>query len=202
MVVWDTPPLVRVSQIYLVRRLGHVMSTKKLENLLAQFNKIKVEIEKELSKKDDTLFHIFPLHTEKQLYISAIKPVKYFLITLTFDAQVSYKYDTAGQKIQLNHCLDIFRDCHYFACYEKHKSGILHSHIMIQSDQHDLEAKCRKILHYLTKTKSLSPAVNIKAIRDNDKDRLNTYNYIWDNKPDHPHYKDIIVNVNEVRKSI
>lgn len=133
----------------------------------------------------------------KEEYRKTIDYTKsYFLVTLTFDPKISNNLDLDGQFIKLTHVLDLMLSTTYYMCYEKHKSEILHCHIMVSDiEYHKLE----KILHegkkHITKSKHLRPAIKIDAIKQSVSDLNNTYNYIWDDKKDHPKYKYIRISI-------
>lgn len=169
--------------------------SKQLVKLLKDVNKIKQQIERELYIPKIDTKQLFPLKEDKELYREFIRATdKYFLVTLTFSPEISSRLDTYGQKIKLLECISELRSCHYYCCFEKHKSGILHSHIMISADIHDLTIYASKMIKYLSKTQfQISPAIKIDVIADKIVDKNRVYDYIWDDKPDHPLYKDIII---------
>ena len=45
---------------------------------------------------------------------------------------------------------------------------------------------------HLTTSVKLEPSINIKPVKNTPKDIERAYNYIWDDKKDHPLYKKIV----------
>lgn len=166
-----------------------------LPSLLLELKILQAKIEQELKPKSKPLLQLFPQQINKNEYTDTIKD-KYYLLTLTFDSKISCHLDEQGQHIQLRHCVDLIRNYQYYTCFEKHKSGILHAHIMIRiEDYHIFQSILHKMKKHLTKSVNLSPSINIKPVKDTSTDQWRTYSYIWDDKPDHPEYKYIIINI-------
>jgi len=135
---------------------------------------------------------LFAEQSEKDSYKNCIKE-NYYLLTLTFDSKISMRVvDEYSQTILLNHCLDLLIEFHYFSCYEKHKSGILHAHVLLCGDYHDITKQLHKMKKHLTTSVKLEPSINIKPVKNTPNDIERAYNYIWDDKKDHPLYKKIV----------
>lgn len=182
--------------------LRYVIMT--LHGLLLELKILQDKIEKELAPVK-SFVQLFPQNVwssypigeneTKHEYKHLITD-KYYLLTLTFDSKIVCHLDEYGQSVQLKHCIDLIKKYHYFACYEKHMSGILHSHIMIRiEDYHEFQQTLHKMKKYLTTSVKLSPSINIKPIRDDSVDLWRSYSYIWDQKPDHPEFKYVIINI-------
>lgn len=121
---------------------------------------------------------------------------KYFLITLTFDPKVVVNLDEYGQRQRLLNIISELGDYKYYSCLEKHKSGILHAHIMLQSDDiHSVEDILNKNKKHITKSFKLNPSIQIKVVKQTKKDIERTYDYIFDDKKDHPIYKYLKINI-------
>lgn len=121
---------------------------------------------------------------------------KYFLITLTFDPKVVINLDEYGQRHRLLLIINELSNYKYYSCLEKHKSGILHAHIMLQSDDiHSIEDILYKNKKHITKSFKLNPAIQIKTVKQTKVDIQRTYDYIFDDKKDHPIYKYIKINI-------
>lgn len=121
--------------------------------------------------------------------------LRYYLITLTFDPKVVINLDQYGQYSRLNLCLNYFHKNTYYACLEKHKSGILHAHILTDIDYHSFQPTLNNIKKLLTKNLKLEPSINCKVVRQNKDDIDRSFDYIFDNKNDHPFYKYIKINI-------
>lgn len=118
---------------------------------------------------------------------------KYYLLTLTFSPSISNDLDILEQSnLLLEQIKKLQRsNPQQFTCLEKHKSGTLHSHTLIclQLDEHrDI---LMSIARMLGCKKKLHPAVNFKPVKDGVSDLDRVYNYIVENKVDHPVYKDL-----------
>lgn len=181
-----------------LRRLASAMSSK-LNGMLNELKSLQQRIEQEIRKDsvEAKLIQYFPMDFQRadyHKYVSADK--KYLLVTLTFDPKVSNKLDESGQKIKLLQCMEHIRKYHYFACFEKHKSGILHAHIMISIDIHDMTIAAYKMLKSIsTNQLHLEPAISIDVIKNKKDDKDRVYHYIWEHKKDHPIYKYIICTI-------
>lgn len=132
----------------------------------------------------------YPIHKDMLDYT-----YNYFLITLTFDSLISTNIDEYGQFYKLNDCLKYFSDYTYYACFEKHKNGILHAHILTNIEYHSFQKDLHNIKKIITKSIKLEPAINIKPVRSNAQDILRSFNYIFEHKKDHPKYKYIKINI-------
>lgn len=120
----------------------------------------------------------------------------HFLITLTFDPKVSVNLDEYGQKRRLDEVINSLNGYEYYCCFEKHKSGIVHSHILIQADYiHDLEEILYRNRKYITKSNFLRPAIDIKSVKRTVNDLKRTYDYIILDKADHPIFKHLKFNI-------
>lgn len=114
----------------------------------------------------------------------------YLLITCTFDPKISVNLDEIGQNLLLKRALDELQNVEYYACFEKHKSGILHSHIIANVSTYDMEYKYGlRMLKHISKSINLHPSINFKNIKKTEIDYERSFNYIIDDKPDHPIYK-------------
>jgi len=122
-------------------------------------------------------------------YLDDYQNRKYFLITLTFDPKISVNLDEYGQSTKLQQSLDCLSDRIYIACYEKHKSGILHAHIFIEADCHDIQPILHKMKKPITKSNQLRPSIDIKPIKQSKEDIVRSLKYIFDQKDDHPEFK-------------
>lgn len=121
---------------------------------------------------------------------------RYFLATFTFDPKVILNIDKFDERRRLIEFLDKFNEFQYFGCLEKHKSGILHAHMLIQHDIiHDIEMICYKNKKLITKSCKLSPSIQIKVVKQSEEDIDRSYDYIWDDKSDHPKFKYIKINI-------
>lgn len=170
-----------------------------MENLLLELEDLKRRIAKQI-EIDSNPITIYSerqiLQQEGEQYEKSIDfNKKWFLITLTFDTKLILNKNESFQKQQLLQCLNYVSKHHYYACLEKHKSGILHSHILISCDFHDIQKELQKMKKIITKSKFLEPAINIKPVKQTQKDIINTYNYIIKDKPDHPLYKFIKISI-------
>lgn len=178
-----------------------------LQSMLLQLKTLQDQIELAIAKEsrqyEDRRVHIELKYDEnacewqdlKKEYSKHLKTNHYYLITCTFDTKISVNLDAYGQTVHLKNILNEFDKYHYFCCFEKHKSGILHSHILIQGDDHKMRPLLEKSKKHITKSPSLSPAIQIKRVNDTDKDIKRTYDYIWDDKPDHPVYKHLFISI-------
>jgi len=137
--------------------------------------------------------HTYEWDSLKDYYKKYLKTSHYYLVTCTFDSKVSVNLDIYGQTNHLKQVLNGLAHYHYFACFEKHKSGILHSHILIQGDDHKIQPLLMKNKKYLTKSINLAPAIQIKRVNNTGVDIDRVYDYIWDDKKDHPEYKRVFI---------
>lgn len=111
---------------------------------------------------------------------------KWQLVTLTFEPSMY----PSQPELKLDYLLEQFKDHVYYACYEKHVSGLFHSHILIIADPWQLkDILNNKIKRHLTPSRNMYPAIDIKPVKQTFADFMKAYNYIWDDKPDHPQYK-------------
>lgn len=170
-----------------------------MDKLLLELEDLKIRIAKQI-ELDKTPIEIFMekeiKQDESQKYIETIDyKKKWFLITLTFDPKVILNKNEFYQKTTLLNCINYISKYHYYSCLEKHKSGILHSHILISCDFHDIQPILHKMKKLLTKKISLEPSINIKPVKQTMKDIINTYNYIIIDKDDHPLYKHIKISI-------
>lgn len=164
-----------------------------MEALLLELDALKKKIEA-FQEKPKELYNTKFFNTpqkDKELYYKHVNhDRKHFLITLTFDPKVANNLDEFGQRKKLQNALSEISNHKYWACFEKHKSGILHAHIMIQSDDyHLMQEIAYKMRKHITKSQMLAPAIKIQPVKHTMVDHERTYNYIWDDKPDHPIYK-------------
>lgn len=116
----------------------------------------------------------------------------YFMVTLTFAPSIVNKLDFIGQHKILEDCFNLLDNklIKYVACMEKHKSEILHGHIMLSNtNAHVLETILHYMKHKLTDSKKLEPAVKYNPIKSTTLDLRRAYDYIFDDKPNHPKYK-------------
>lgn len=168
-----------------------------MEQLLIELRILEQKIKKQMDKPYRKYISKYVAQSDKETYRSTLDYTQlYYLITLTFDPKISVNLDQYGQKRRLMEIINGFTSYGYYACLEKHKSGILHAHIMVQHDiYHDLQEYLMKSKKHITDSKQLEPAINIKPVRRTQVDIDSTYDYIWDDKPKHPIYKDIRINI-------
>lgn len=178
------------------------MSVNEISQLLAQLNTIQsrlLEIQTENKPQYKiyiNLKNIIPNDKNIELYRTQLDYSKaYFLITCTFEAHVANQTDIIGQGRKLDYIIDAFNNFQYFACHEKHKSGILHSHILIDINYHTAERILTKYKKHITTSLYLKPAIKIDAVKQSKNDIDRTYDYIWKQKKDHPDYKYIKINI-------
>jgi hypothetical protein len=119
---------------------------------------------------------------------------QYSLITLTFDPSVSRRLTAEEQKQSLIYCFKQFKNKHIFACVEKHRSGILHGHIMCIIDPAEQFEIIKKFQSRLTPSRKTYPAIKVDLVKQTKADYLRTYDYIVKDKPDHPKYKYLFFN--------
>lgn len=119
---------------------------------------------------------------------------RYQLVTLTFDESISKGKTLNEQRHALERIIRKFDEHQYFACFEKHKSGILHAHMLIVYDPVDLVDVLNRYKSNVTPKRKLMPAINIKQVHQSELHINQTYNYIFDHKKDHPWFKDLILN--------
>jgi len=175
------------------------LSSVELQQLIASANLLltsravaqQVKQSNQLNKGYTNLYNIalYSIDDVIQYYTEEKSLCKYVLITLTFDPKISVNLDEYGQSAKLQQCLDCLSDRIYFACYEKHKSGILHAHIFIEADCHDIQPVLHKMKKYITKSNHLRPSIDIKPIKQRVEDVIRSIRYIVDDKPDHPVFK-------------
>jgi len=122
----------------------------------------------------------------------------YYLITITIDSKIHVNLDETGQYIKLDNCLKELGHKHqYFSCFEKHKSGILHSHIMLCITDHHLLLKYLMAMKkHITKSLKLHPSIKYDIITKNQKSYNATFTYIIIDKTDHPNYKKLFFMLN------
>lgn len=174
--------------------------SEKLQSLLSELEVLKTKIQQQVEFENTPRIvykSMIVSHTDKELYRKSIDyHKKYLLITLTFCSKFVINYDYCGQFTKLNDCINAFNGLYqYYACMEKHKSGILHSHILISIDYHEVQPILQKIRKNLTRSIKLEPAINCKPVKDSVRDVNRSYDYIFDDKPDHPVYKYIKINI-------
>lgn len=123
-------------------------------------------------------------------------PTEFLLITVTFDPKISINLDEIGQNLLLKRSLDELQNVEYYACFEKHKSGILHAHIMANLTTYDMEYKYGlRMLKHVSKSNKMHPAIDWKNIKRTEIDYKRSYDYILEDKKDHPIYKRYHFNV-------
>lgn len=119
----------------------------------------------------------------------------YFLITFTFQPTLINHYvdpeeEMEFQERRLLRCLEHFHNRQYFFCIEKHKTGVQHSHLLVKTEHsHTLQPLLLKCKINVTNSVALHPAINYKPIHKTKLDLDRSYDYIFDDKPDHPIYK-------------
>lgn len=166
-----------------------------MEDLLKRIKELELEVLKQSKDKKLNKF-IFYDNESKEEYRSTLDYKKeYFLITLTFSDIVKH-FDIDTQAIHLTRCVDHFYNKNYYSCFEKHKSGVLHMHILITDVTcHEIHKEAHKFKKELTNSIYLAPAIKIDPVIQRQTDIDKAYNYIWDHKKDHPLYKKIKINV-------
>lgn len=172
----------------------------KLQDLLKQFKDLEQQIQEELSKqkqvdiyKKISRIKYFPKSDDITKEFNSDK--QFYLLTITFDSKITLHLDEYGQKKKLEDCITFLNLYEHYTCFEKHKNGILHSHSLISCDHHEIQETLHKIKKIVTKSIRLEPAINIKPVKHNKVDLQRSYNYIVDDKPDHPKYKHYIFNI-------
>lgn len=145
----------------------------------------------ELNNPEDTIRDRYRDEYKKKLLYSKT----YQMITLTFAPSVSVKLTEKGQQQCLTYIIKAFKEYHYFACLEKHKTGILHAHILVVCDPYKVRDILTRHCSKLNGTQKFGAAIKVVLVKGTETDIVRTYNYIWDDKPDHPKYKDILINI-------
>ena len=167
---------------------------------MKKMNEMLINLEKQAEVKLQEIkvyTNLEPVPSQKELYRNHLRYEKpYFLMTFTFDPEIAGQNDNRGQERKLIQIMDQFTRYQYFGCTEKHKSGILHAHVLITgADIHTLEHKCDMSKSLITNSRKLKPAIKIDCVKQTTTDIDRTYNYIWDNKKDHPIYKFMKINI-------
>lgn len=146
-----------------------------------------------LAEEQDKLQKIVDtLKTRYRPYLDYKK--RYQLVTLTFDPSISKGKTMNEQRQALERIIRKFDEHQYFACFEKQMNDILHAHMLIVYDPIDLITVLNKYKSNVTPKRKLMPAINIKQVHQSELHINQTYNYIFDNKQNHPLHKDLILN--------
>lgn len=166
-----------------------------MEEILAMRKKLD-EMERQLllSTNKKPSLKLNPIQSDRETYRKTIL-TKYTMVTITFDPKILNNHDTAGQHILLKKCLELLHNYHYYSCFEKHNSGILHCHFMTNASPHDLQPILYKMLKIVSTSKFLLPAIRSDLVKDTQIDINRTYDYIWNDKKDHPLYKFMQINI-------
>lgn len=170
-----------------------------LSSLLLQLKQLEQKINQQINQESEAKYKLIKnvQQNEKDYYRQYLNyQSKYILITLTFAPKKIFNSSFENQFYKLEQILDHFNDYQYFACFEKHKSEILHAHLLVKSsDIHSLTLIFNKFLYKLTDSTKLSPAINYKPVTQTKIDLNRAYNYIFEDKKDHPIYKYIQLNI-------
>lgn len=150
------------------------------------YNDINIESLKDYSKKVYPEIKKFSCTHEPTFFSK-----NYYLFTFTFSPDVSKTLTEYEQKMRLIYSFELFKkfDCPIWACIEKHKSGILHAHLLTVIDPQDIQSINEKIKPKLTCARKVYPAIKYDLVKRTELDILRTYKYIWEHKKDHPFYK-------------
>lgn len=121
---------------------------------------------------------------------------RFHLVTYTFCPSVvrTVCQNNYLQRDKLRQVLSKYIDHKYIACFEQHKNTVLHCHLFICMDPIELKAHIMKHLHLVTPSRKMFPAVTMKPINKTMDDLSKAYAYIYNNKDDHPLYKDLFIN--------
>lgn len=174
-----------------------------LSNLLQELELLKGKIQQEIDSKNQTTAVFFNYkNIGKDNKLEDRKVINYdkrhYLLTFTFSPNKIVNLCHIGQKHLLSQVFQEFHSHQYFGCYEMHKSMILHGHMLIQADDyHIIYEKCHKIKKHCTNSRSdrLEPAIKISPVKQTVKDINRSFDYIYDQKKDHPKYKYLEKNV-------
>lgn len=174
------------------------MSIERLSDLMRQLKVIEEAIQTEIQKSQTPTKKEIKIY--KQLDLNQFQPIcdlnypkktdSYYMVTLTFSKEIAAHSDEYGQIRRLEECLQSFKEYQLYACYEKHETGILHAHIMVNITDRELhDILLRHVRKHLTKSLKLEPAINYKPIKQTDEDIKRSLNYIIIDKKNHPIYK-------------
>lgn len=169
-----------------------------LSQLKALQNKIEIELHKGVkSYESRTRTKLFPSQDTatrfKKDLPSADNP--YYLLTITFDPLVSNHLDEVGQRHKMISALNMLDKHMYYACLEKHKSGVIHAHALIICDHHKIQNILYVIRGIVSKSSRLHPSINIKPLKQSQADVDRSFDYIVQDKEDHPVYKYLQFNI-------
>lgn len=150
---------------------------------------------------------IYPEREEVKNYYPNVK--QFYLITYTFAPKVlmQYQYDTHMQIQLLRRMLIPYNLNEYYSCIEEHKFNgkchRYHMHLMINGNYEEIFEKCVNDVRILTgrNTKTLSPAIDIKPVKQTEIDIQRTYEYIILDKADHPIFKDFVFNIDRKKNN-
>lgn len=133
-----------------------------------------------------------------------------FLITLTFHPSkvVSSKnnlqyIDLGQQSKKLQKCIRLFKKFPYICCFEAHKrhphidGDRLHAHVFIDCTYDEAYSTCVDIMKertLSTNVKILEPSINIKPVKQQQKDIERTHEYLSKFKGGHPNIKEFYSN--------
>jgi len=180
-----------------------------MEKLLAQLDKQREIIINQLQivKKDENPYNLMA-GLNKVTYNESIDSSQYqnylrydkqyTLLTFTYAPLVSSKMTFQEQELNLLHHMYKFDLFQYFGCLEKHKSGILHAHILVVIDQAEQLPLLKQIANQLSgmSNSKLMPALKMQYIKRNSEiDLKRTLRYICEDKKDHPIFKIIKINI-------
>lgn len=113
----------------------------------------------------------------------------YHLFTFTFAPRFVLNTDLITQTQRLENVFQLFNNVPIWACIEKHKSGILHGHLLTIIDPIEIKNLLNKIRPHLTYARATAPAIKYDIVKATKTDILNTYYYITNHKNDHPFFK-------------
>jgi len=170
-------------------------TSKNLDYISKMRNKIFPKQEYELIKFNDVEFD--STYCEAFCYYDVDNDggnLPYYLLTITFSPDVVRGVTHDDQRTKLLCCLDLLKPYKYFACLEKHKSGILHAHVLLICDHYQIQPTLHIMKKKVTHSVHLEPAINMKVIKPGLTNFIRSLKYIVDDKPDHPKYKHLQYN--------
>lgn len=183
-----------------------------LKSILLQLDNQRSQLvsQLEIYDKVSNIYYLPASHVPKVIYNNDIKDPMIFcdqyrdtlnytkrwhLVTLTFDPSISKRLVEFEQQEALIFILKKHSKQTYYACIEKHLTGILHSHMLICYDPIDLRKMLDLYKSRLTPKRQMMPAINVKSVESTTIGINRAYEYIFKHKKDHPEYKDLIINI-------
>jgi len=173
--------------------LWNMPTPEEIQSRITHVDEHNIEFMEYVSEEEYKLQTIVDtLKTKYRPYLNYKK--RYQLVTLTFDPSISKGKTMNEQRHALERIIRKFDEHQYFACFEKHVNDILHAHMLIVYDPIDLITVLNKYKSNVTPRRKLMPAINIKQVHQSELHINQTYNYIFENKKNHPLHKDLILN--------